>query len=108
MAYVVCSYAFGVLQWSVLWIFTIFCSYYLHTARFGPTKDFAQVTGTIAQLMASWHIGGADPEVGWVWVKLIAVWVFGTVAIQDFRDVPGDLASSRRTMPILLGDIPGK
>jgi hypothetical protein len=30
-----------------------------------------------------------------------------TVPIQDLRDVPGDTAVSRRTTPILIGDLLG-
>lgn len=40
-------------------------------------------------------------------VKII-YWVFFTVAIQDYRDVPGDRASGRHTIPILFRDIPGQ
>ncbi|CAK49082.1 hypothetical protein An09g01610 [Aspergillus niger] len=61
----------------------------------------------ISQLMACWKLGGSDMHYGWRWVKLIILWILFTVPIQDFRDVPGDLAAGRRTTPILLGDIPG-
>ncbi|KAJ5793292.1 uncharacterized protein N7503_009270 [Penicillium pulvis] len=58
--------------------------------------------------MACWELGGSKSEFGWPWVKIIATWVFFTAPIQDFRDVPGDKASGRRTTPMLLGDIPAR
>ncbi|RJE20249.1 hypothetical protein PHISCL_07406 [Aspergillus sclerotialis] len=101
------SHFLDIKKWSILWISTVYISYLLHAARFGPAKDLSMAVGIVAQLMACWEIGGSDTDVGWNWVKAIAIWLFFTVAIQDFRDVPGDRASGRRTMPILLGDIPG-
>ncbi|KAJ5111652.1 hypothetical protein N7532_002187 [Penicillium argentinense] len=98
------SYFLGIHQWTLGWVFTVFISYPLHTARFGPAKDLSMALGTVAQLMACWEIGGSGVEVGWNWVKIISIWVFFTVSIQDFRDVPGDRACGRWTTPMLLGD----
>lgn len=105
--WVIYSYILNVHIWTMVWIFTVFSSYMLHTAKFGPTKDLSMALGTVAQLMACWELGGSNIELGWTWVKIIATWVFFTGSIQDFRDVPGDKACGRRTTPMLLGDIPG-
>ncbi|KAK2606459.1 hypothetical protein QQS21_003152 [Conoideocrella luteorostrata] len=107
-AYILYSYYTHVLQWSLLWIITIFSSYMLHTSKFGPTKDLSMSLGTVAQLMAAWELGGSPSDRGQDWVKTVSIGVFFTVSIQDFRDVPGDLASGRLTMPILLGDPLGR
>jgi 4-hydroxybenzoate polyprenyltransferase len=104
---VIYSHFLDVHKWALLWIFTVFISYFLRAANFGPFKDLSIAIGVAAQLMASWEIGGSDFEVGWSWTKIIITWVFFTVAIQDFRDVPGDRACGRSTTPILLGDILG-
>lgn len=107
VVWLIYSYFLNVHKWSLLWISTVFISYFLHAARFGPAKDLSMALGIVAQLMACWEIGGSDVDVGWSWVKIIAIWNFFTVAIQDFRDVPGDMACGRWTMPILLGDTLG-
>ena len=105
LMWIIYSYFLDVYEWTMLWVVTVYISYVLHAAKFGPVKDLAIMLGTIAQLMACWEIGGSDIEVGWNWVKIIAVWLFFTVPIQDFRDVPGDRACGRWTMPMILGDV---
>lgn len=107
-AYLVYSHHVQVLSWSLLWVLTIFSSYVLHTAKFGPAKDLSMSLGTAAQLMAAWKLGGSPSELGWDWVRTVCIWVYFTVSIQDFRDVPGDRACGRRTTPILLGDTLGR
>lgn len=103
------SHALGAQVWTLLWLAVVFGSwkYSVGLSNFGPTKDLSITIGLIAQLMAAWHIGGSDPIIGWHWVKVLAVWMYPTIGIQDIRDVPGDLAVGRQTTVILLGDIPG-
>lgn len=101
------SYILDVYIWSLLWIAVLVLHYLLRASRIGPAKDLCIVLGVTSQLMACWMLGGSDMCDGWRWVKLIILWIFFTVPIQDFRDVPGDLAAGRRTTPILLGDFPG-
>ncbi|KAI1112536.1 UbiA prenyltransferase family [Nemania sp. NC0429] len=106
-AWLAYSYALGTHVWTLVWVADIFASwkYSVGLSQFGPTKDLSITVGLIAQLMAAWHIGGSDPTVGWPWVKVLSVWMFPTIGIQDIRDVPGDLAAGRLTTAILLGDI---
>ncbi|OJJ69742.1 hypothetical protein ASPBRDRAFT_57361 [Aspergillus brasiliensis CBS 101740] len=102
------SYVLDLYIWSLLWIVILLFHYQLHVSRIGPAKDLSMALGVISQLMACWKLGGSDTESGWRWVKLIIVWTFFTVPIQDFRDIPGDLAAGRKTTPILLGDYPAR
>ncbi|KAI0869510.1 hypothetical protein GGS24DRAFT_511819, partial [Hypoxylon argillaceum] len=106
-AWLVYSYVLGAQAWTLLWLAVVFSSwkYSIGLSDFGPTKDLSISLGLIAQLMAAWQIGGSDPNVGWKWVKILAVWMYPTIGIQDIRDVPGDLAVGRKTTVILLGDV---
>ncbi|KAI0532204.1 hypothetical protein GGR58DRAFT_490991 [Xylaria digitata] len=104
------SYVLGTQLWTLLWLANILSSwgYSIGLADFGPTKDLSIAIALIAQLGAAWHIGGSDPVIGWHWIKILTMWMYPTIGIQDIRDVPGDLAVGRRTTVILLGDIPAR
>ncbi|KAI3328263.1 UbiA prenyltransferase family [Ustulina deusta] len=110
VSWLVYSYALGTQIWTLLWLATIFGSwkYSVGLSDFEPTKDLSITLALVAQLMAAWHIGGSDPISSWYWVKVLALWMYPTIGIQDIRDVPGDLAVGRRTTVILLGDIPAR
>ncbi|KAI0441247.1 UbiA prenyltransferase family [Xylaria telfairii] len=109
-AWLTYSHALGTQVWSLLWLATILGSwkYSIGLSNFGLTKDLSIAIGLVAQLMAAWHIGGSDSIVSWHWVKILFLWMFPTIGIQDLRDVPGDSAVGRRTTVILLGDIPAR
>lgn len=105
--YLTYSYFLNVHIWAFVWILTVFSAYFLHLAKIGPGKDLYITIGTVAQLMASWKLGGSGAGIIWSWVEMLGYWTFFTIPLQDLRDVPGDLAACRRTTPILLGDILG-
>lgn len=92
--------------WSAMWIVISIAHNFLSLGDFGPTKDMCVGLGSIAQLTAAWLVGGAPYEIGWSWIKIMALYTFFPISLQDLRDVPGDLAVGRRTTPILIGDIP--
>lgn len=92
--------------WSAMWVAISFAHNFLSFGDFGPTKDMCIGLGCVAQLTAAWLIGGAPYEVGWNWIKIIALYTLFPIPLQDLRDVPGDLAVGRRTTPILMGDMP--
>ncbi|OJJ50964.1 hypothetical protein ASPZODRAFT_21472 [Penicilliopsis zonata CBS 506.65] len=98
----------GAPEWTLLWIATTIAHNPLGFSNFGPTKDLCMGLGCIAQLKAAWIIGGAAPEMGWHWIKVITLYMLWPIPLQDLRDVPGDKAAGRRTTPILLGDMPAR
>lgn len=83
------------IEWALFWAFLGFVTHVLHLACYWPTKETSLALGAIAQVMVAWQFGGSEANVAWEWVKIIIVWVFFTVAIQDFRDVPEDKACGR-------------
>lgn len=96
----------GVGIWSAMWIAIAFAHNFLYFGDFGPTKDMCIGLGCVAQLTAAWLIGGSPYDVGWDWIKIIALYTLFPIPLQDLRDVPGDLAAGRLTTPILMGDLP--
>ncbi|KAH8691635.1 UbiA prenyltransferase family-domain-containing protein [Talaromyces proteolyticus] len=96
----------GVGTWSFMWVLIAFSHNFLNLGDFGPTKDLCVGIGCVAQLTAAWLVGGSPYDIGWSWIKVIAMYVVLPISVQDLRDVPGDLAIGRRTMPIILGDLP--
>lgn len=94
--------------WTIMWVSISIAHNFLSLGDFGPTKDLCVGLGCIAQLNAAWLIGGSPHDIGWTWIKVIATYVIFPISVQDLRDVPGDAAIGRRTMPIILGDLPCK
>ncbi|QKX60398.1 uncharacterized protein TRUGW13939_07543 [Talaromyces rugulosus] len=92
--------------WTFMWVAISVAHNFLRLGDFGPTKDLCVGIGSIAQLTAAWTIGGSPHEIGWTWIKIIAIYVVFPISLQDLRDVPGDVATGRYTTPILMGDMP--
>lgn len=106
--YIGYGYYLNVGIWTLMWVGISIAHNFLSLGDFGPTKDLCVGIGCIAQLTAAWLIGGSPHEIGWAWIKVIAMYVIFPISVQDLRDVPGDVASGRLTMPIILGDLPCK
>ncbi|RWA03444.1 hypothetical protein EKO27_g11662 [Xylaria grammica] len=43
-----------------------------------------------------------------IWLGILSACITTTVHTQDFRDVKGDLATGRRTVPLVIGDVPAR
>ncbi|KAJ6586281.1 UbiA prenyltransferase family [Mycena vulgaris] len=64
--------------------------------------------GTWALLSASWRsITPPTPEAQHHIVAIV-LWVGTVLNIQDLRDVAGDRARGRRTLPVVYGDVPAR
>ena len=48
--------------------------------------------------------GYSATDTGFQWIVIISCIIFSTMHVQDMRDQVGDLAKSRRSAPIVLGD----
>ncbi|MCB9567498.1 MAG: UbiA family prenyltransferase [Myxococcales bacterium] len=73
------------------------------------TKNLGVVgLGAVAQLSAAWTIAAPGVACPWTWVLALAGTLGAAMLIQDFRDVAGDLALRRRTLPIALGEAPAR
>jgi len=95
--------ALGVARWALLWQ-VCFCLYnFAGFARHWATKSLVMGAGLVAQLAAAWGIIGPVPDLAWRWITGLAVVALVLCNIQDLRDVAGDRAQGRRTLPIVYG-----
>lgn len=101
--FVLVAWWWGVLLWAVLW-WTIAT---LHNvgqwARHWPLKHLTMVVGTIAQLAAAWSLVTPLTPEAWQFLWVLAVGMGPLFAAQDLRDMVGDAAIGRRTLPLVLG-----
>ncbi|KAJ7628864.1 UbiA prenyltransferase family-domain-containing protein [Roridomyces roridus] len=104
-AYIYVSVAWGVLPWTFLWLFVAAAVTFGRYDRYWFTKNIVFIgAGTFAQLQAGWALAAplTQRETHWVLVLSIALGI--TINLQDLRDVRGDAATQRRTMPVVLGE----
>jgi len=96
--------AFGVSLWSVVWIISAGIYLFAPIGKHWAWKNANIAIGTFAMLMAAWSIGGGDPAFGLSWSFWTALICYPLISIQDFRDVEGDRAIGRNTLPMAIGD----
>jgi 4-hydroxybenzoate polyprenyltransferase len=99
---------FGVLEWALLWqLFT----FLYHVARWDQnwfTKGLVIGIGAIAQLAAAWELVTPLTPIAWRWIFMMGAFWTTLVAVQDFRDIVGDRAIGRKTLPMVIGEIPSR
>ncbi|KAI1380248.1 UbiA prenyltransferase family-domain-containing protein [Hypoxylon crocopeplum] len=86
------DYASGSSSW---WGKNLINALFYMTGQLGTTR-------VAAESMESTSMARA----GFEWCALLGLEVFSTVQIQDLRDQKGDSIKGRRTMPLVLGDVP--
>ncbi|TDL26804.1 hypothetical protein BD410DRAFT_825296 [Rickenella mellea] len=90
---------------TICWVLTVafLCLSSAGSHWFGK-NSVAMTTGTWALLSASWKaIAPATPKSN-AYVYAVALWAGLTVHIQDLRDIAGDAAVGRKTLPVVFGD----
>ncbi|KAA1470692.1 hypothetical protein DENSPDRAFT_713581 [Dentipellis sp. KUC8613] len=101
----VAAYAPALMPATLCWILTI--AFLILTPGgdhwFGK-NNVAMATGTWALLQASWvAIAPTTPKVE-VYIYAVSAWAGLITHIQDLRDLKGDIAVGRYTLPIAFGD----
>lgn len=97
---------FGVLPWAILWQVVIILHNFGGWGQRWFTKHLAMSLGTLAQLAAAWQLVAPITPSAWRWIAGISLLIFPLVAVQDLRDMSGDRAIGRTTMPLVLGEMP--
>jgi 4-hydroxybenzoate polyprenyltransferase len=88
----------------IIWLFSLLI--YNHTSL-GKTWWFKNLNvsiGVWCMLSAAAHIGNSTAAYLYAWAFWTALIQFPLIAISDLRDVAGDRAIGRHTLPTLLGD----
>ncbi|MFN6564156.1 MAG: UbiA family prenyltransferase [Nostoc sp. ChiSLP01] len=95
---------FGVLEWALICQMVVILHNFGGWDKHWVTKNFLIGLGTFAHLAAVWQLMTPITPIAWRWLFLIgAIWST-LVAVQDLRDIEGDLAVNRSTFPIAFGE----
>ncbi|KAF7318741.1 UbiA prenyltransferase [Mycena chlorophos] len=99
------GYAWGIPKWALTWVgITIYTSWCGGDKHWATKNLFFMSTGAVAILAPGWELGiGTIPPL--VWRSMIQLGTILSVVahLQDMRDVAGDTAAGRKTLPIALG-----
>jgi 4-hydroxybenzoate polyprenyltransferase len=105
----VCLTSFAVMTGTLLWALTwqIGCLIYDYA---GGSKHWYGKTllggiGVTSEIGAAWQlVEPTMPAIVWRWIAVIGLYLITLMAVQDFRDIAGDRAVGRRTMPLVFGE----
>jgi hypothetical protein len=95
----------GVVEWALLWQLLFMLHYVGGGHRHWLAKNLLIALGVVAQLAAAWQMVTPITAPVRHWIATLAALTFLIIGVQDLRDVAGDRALHRRTMPIALGDL---
>lgn len=94
----------GVLPWTLLWQILVLGNNFGGWTKPWIGKHLVMVLGIVAQLAAAWSIAAPLTAVAWQWIGIMAGTHFFLIAVQDLRDIAGDRAGERRTLPLVIGE----
>lgn len=97
----------GVAPWAFLWVgLTVIHNFTALGKQWFMKSCLIMGAGVVAQLVAAWIIATGEIDMGTMgWILLLATWVGTCTPVQDFRDMAGDQALDRRTLPLVLGEM---
>ncbi|MEU6709593.1 UbiA family prenyltransferase [Streptomyces wuyuanensis] len=98
-----CGWLFGVFWWALSWTALVVAHNYLGSDRHWLTKNLHTFLGSFTSTAAAWQMIAPITPYGWRWI-IAATCYWGLVFIQDLRDIAGDAAAGRQTLPMVLGE----
>jgi 4-hydroxybenzoate polyprenyltransferase len=101
--YTVLGWLFGVLEWVALWQSVVLLHNFAGIAKRWYSKNLAIGVGGIVMLAAAWQIVAPIGAVGWRWILVVISTFIAAISLQDLRDIAGDRATGRRTLPLVIG-----
>lgn len=97
------GYWFHVSEWTVVWQVALTLHNFGGWSRHWLGKNLVMGIGVVAQLAAAWQMVMPLTEQSCRWILALAALIMLLISLQDLRDVEGDLAVGRKTLPIAIG-----
>ncbi|URM90559.1 UbiA family prenyltransferase [Streptomyces sp. MRC013] len=104
VAFPVYGYCLGVLEWALLWQVLSLLQHECGWGRHWLGRNLYAGIGVVAQLAAAWEIVAPVTPDAWRWIATLTVTVTLLMSVQDLRDITGDRAVGRSTMPLVFGE----
>lgn len=96
---------YALLAWALGWQCLSVLYNFFGWSRHWVTKNLVVMSlGTAAALVPAWRLVAEMTPLAWRWVLVISLVNGACLCLQDLRDVEGDRAAGRRTLPIVVGD----
>lgn len=108
LLYALMGWSFNVLEWVLMWQAVSTLHNFYGWSQHWFTKNLTMALGIIAQLACAWQLIGPVTPDAWRWILLISLVIFTLVSLQDLRDIAGDRLSGRRTLPLVMGELPAR
>lgn len=102
------AWRLGVLKWAIFWQVCIILYEYFHLSKHWVTKNILAGLANISVIIASWEMVAPISPIVWSWVEVLGLAWITLISIQDFRDMEGDQAVGRSTLPLAFGEIPSR
>lgn len=93
----------GVLGWTLVWQLATFIHNPAGGSKNWLVKNLVNGVGVVVMLQVAWQQAAPMMVSAQSWLLFLALAVATLVAIQDLRDLEGDRASGRRTLPLVIG-----
>ncbi|MFF9019516.1 UbiA family prenyltransferase [Streptomyces eurythermus] len=100
------GYCLGVLEWALMWQILSLLQHEYRWGRHWLGRNLYAGVGVVAQLAAAWEMVTAMSPDAWRWIVTLAITVTLLMSVQDLRDITGDRAVHRSTMPLVFGERP--
>ncbi|GGY07779.1 UbiA family prenyltransferase [Streptomyces minutiscleroticus] len=98
------GYCLGVLEWALMWQILSLLQHEYGWGRHWVGRNLYAGIGVVAQLAAAWQIVTVITPDAWRWIVTLTVTVTFLMSVQDLRDITGDRAVHRSTMPLVFGE----
>lgn len=98
------GYCLGVLEWALMWQLLSVLQHECGWGRHWLGRNLYAGIGVVAQLAAAWEIAAPLTPDAWRWIVTLMVTVTLLMSVQDLRDITGDRAVGRSTMPLVFGE----
>ncbi|KAJ7842721.1 UbiA prenyltransferase family-domain-containing protein [Mycena olivaceomarginata] len=105
VAFLILGAAEGVMPWTVLWFLLTIAQNFTGFRKHWFTRNSVFISlGTLCIMQPMWIQFAPNNSPEWRWVLTLSVLRGILFQVQDFRDIVGDRAAGRNTLPLALGE----